>query len=801
MNASSGLLLDLRGVLRGLWRRPAHALGVVLTLALGIGVCAAMYSVVHGVMLKGLDYPEPDRLRVFGALDTRTTSEGMLAGAEAESLGTLRSVSSAGYFLWGGVTHTGADQPRMLSLILTGGEFFETLGVQPQLGRWLTAGDAHRDSGVVLSHALWQSLYGGDPEIVGKPFQVDWIQSTVVGVMPADFSYPAKGIDLWVGYDVAALRAEPAMFENARFLKGIARLAPGIDDAALARELRSHSQALGEQYGASLRDWQLRSQSMLDDEIGQVRPILLALLSIAVVALGVACANVVNLVLLRALARQRELAVHQALGASRLRLARRVFIETLALGLAATALGVLCAQLAVRGFVGLTDSHLPRAAEIGVDSQALLASLAIGVFASAVAALLPALRLWRRAPGEGLRGGGARVMGARGGVSRLLPVIACAVSVGGVAAALLLAGSVRHLERVPLGFEPSPVLMLQLFRDPDPGRGAFNRSLIEQLRGVPGVAAAATLSSAPFSPFGAIPVDVQVEGRDTAEPLRPRVRTASGPVQDVLGLTLLRGRWLNEGDHAEAEPVAVVNRAFADRVFGREDAIGRTVSVPPFGEAGERRHFRIVGVMDDARLDRVARVAEPELWLPDAQYWVSSVAVLARSHAEPGELVTPARKAIWALYPQQGIYTAQLLAAARDRQLSTPRFFARNAGAFALLALLLAAIGVHSVVAFQMAQRQREFALRLALGSAPRALAMRVLGGGLRLGLPAAALGAALGLGAAQLLRSVVIGVDAALWISPAVAAALLLAVVLLASAHSMRRALHVQPMEALRGD
>ncbi len=800
MRPISGILLDLDGAARHLWRRPAHAFGVILTLALGIGVCAAMYSVVHGVMLKGLDYPEPARLRVLGAIDTSTAGEGMLAGAEAESLGELRSFESAGYFLWGGVTHTGGEQPRMLSLILTGGEFFETLGVRPLLGRWLTAEDANRDSGVVLSHALWQSLYAGDPDVIGKPFQVDWIQSSVVGVMPAGFGYPAQGIDLWVGYDVARLRAEPGLFENARFLKGVGRLAAGVDEDALARELGSHSQALGEQYGASLRDWRLQAQSMLDDEIGEVRPVLLALMLIALLALGVACANVVNLVLLRGLARQRELAVHQALGASQGRLARRVFIETLLLGVIATALGVLSAGLAVRGFVGLADSALPRADEVGLDPQALAMAIAIGLLASLLAALLPALRLWRQPPAEGLRGG-VRVLQGRGGISRLLPIAACAVSVGGLAAALLLAGSVRHLEHVPLGFEPSGVLSLQLFRDPDPGQGAFNHSLIEQLRGVPGVASAATLSSAPLSGLGAVPVDVQVVGRDAFEPLRPRVRTASGPVQDVLGLNLLQGRWLLDSDHAEAEPVAIINRAFAERVFANQDPIGQSVSVPPFGVAGERRRFRIVGVMEDARMTRVAQRAEPELWLPDAQYWVSSVAVLARTHTDPGGLVTAAQKAVWGLYPDQGIYSTQLLANVRDRQLATPRFFARNAGAFALLALLLAAIGVHSVVAFQLAQRQREFALRLALGSAPRALALRVFEGGLRLGLPAALLGAALGLVFAQVLRGVVVGVDAAIWISPALAALLLLAVVLAASAHSMRRALRVQPMEALRGD
>lgn len=794
------LLPELRLALRGLLRQPGHALGVVLTLALGIAVCAAMYSVVHGVVLKGLDYPEPERLRVLGAQDLSAGGEGMLAGAEAERLAELGAVESAGYFLWGGATHTGGERPRMLTLILTGGEFFRTLGVQPQLGRWLTAGDANRDSGVVLSHQLWQDLYGGDPGIIGKPFQVDWIQSTVVGVMPPGFGYPVDGIDLWIGYDVAQLRAQPPLFENARFLKGIARLKPGVDEASLSAELAAFSQRLAGEH-APLRDWRLAATPMLDDEIGPVRPVLLALLLIAALALGVACANVVNLVLLRALARAQELAVHQALGASRGRLARRVFIETFALGALATGLGVLGAELALQGFVGLADSDLPRVDEIQLDAAGLLSVVAIGLAASLLAALLPAWRLLRADPARGLGGASGRVLAARGGVSRALPIAACAVSVGGLAAALLLAGSVRHLEQVPLGYTPEPVLMLQLFREPDPGRGAFNRALIEQLQAVPGVASAASLSSGPLSPLGSIPIDVQVLGRDAQEALRPRVRTASGPVQEVLGLGLRSGRWLESGDHADAEPVAVVNRAFAERVFGTQDPLGQRISLPPFGEAGPRKEFRIVGVMEDARLDTLAAPAEPEVWVPDAQYWVSSVALLLRAQAEPGALLKPAQEAIWSLHPNLGIYSTQRVAALRDRQLATPRFFARNAGAFAVLALLLAAIGVHSVVAYQMTRRQREFALRLALGSAPRALALRVLRAGLALGLPAAALGAGLGLLFGQVLRSVVVGVDGWLWSMPALAAALLLAVVVAASLRSMQRALRVQPMQALRAE
>ena len=249
--------------------------------------------------------------------------------------------------------------------------------------------------------------------------------------------------------------------------------------------------------------------------------------------------------------------------------------------------------------------------------------------------------------------------------------------------------------------------------------------------------------------------------------------------------------------------MALINRRFAERVFGRSDPLDQRLTLPPFGQGGERREFRIVGVMEDARLDHLSRPSEPEVWLPDAQYPVSSMAMLLRAAPgiDPGSLLKPAQQTIWAQFPQQGIYSTRRIAELRDQQLATPRFFARNAGAFALLALLLAAIGVHAVVAFQLACRRREFALRLALGAAPRALAGRVLATGLALGLPAAALGALLGYGFAQLLQSVVVGIDAGRWLSPALAAALLLVVVVLASLRSMRAALGVQPIAALRAD
>jgi len=799
----SCLIDDFRLSLRRIWRHPAYALGVLSTLALGIAVCAAMVSVVHGVVLKGLDYPEPERLLVLKSGNlSRGGEPGGLSMAEVDALAVpLPAIESSGYYFWDGATYLGSEHPRMLTAIRTGGEFFRTLGVAPLHGRWIDPSASPDETEVVLGHALWSELFGADPGVIGQPFRMQAITGRIVGVMPPEFGYPARGVGLWLNHDDRPLRAQTAMLLNARFLFGIARVSTGVDGATLARDLEQASQRVVDAHGSSFAEWRLQSSSMLDEMVGAVRPVLLALLLIAAMALLVACANVVNLVVLRGVARQQELAVHQALGAGSARLARLVFLETLLLGLLATALGIGLAWLSLTHFVGVGDSGLPRAREIALDAQALAASVGTGLVASLLAALLPAWRLHRAELGTVLRAGDGRVMGSSGAVGRVLPVAACAISVASLSAALLLGASVRQLERVPLGFEPEPVLALQVFRDAALASGPYSRELIERMQALPGVVSAATISSAPLSGIGAIPVDVAVAGREGTEPLRPFVRTVAGPVQDVLQLNLLRGRWLEAGDHSQAEPVAIVNRSFAERVFPEGDAIGQTITLPFFGTAGDRKPFRIVGVMADARTQRVASAPQPEVWLPDAQYGVSSVAILLRAQSDPGALQTPAQQAFWSRHPEQGIYQTLALASLRDRQLAAPRFFARNAGAFALLALLLAAIGVHSVVAFQMARREREFALRMALGAAPRVLAARVMRHGMALGLPAAALGALLGLGFAGVLRSVLVGSEGGAWLSVSLATLCLLAVVTLACLRSARRALRVQPMAALRSE
>jgi putative ABC transport system permease protein len=797
------LFTELRIAGRRVLRHPGYALGVVATLALGVAVCAAMYSVVHGVVIKGLDYPDPERIVVLRSANTATAGEPMaLSGAEAEMLGGLDEVlEAAGYFMWGGATYLGGDAPRMLTVFPVGGEFFRTLGVQPLLGRWLTAADAGSEGRVVLSHELWMELFGGDPAALGQTLRMDWIVAEIVGVMPPGFGYPARGPHLWIGYDPTEVRADPVLNRNARFFLSIARVRPGVSAEALADALARHSLAVAETHGPALADWRLQATRLLDDTIGHARPMLLAMLLIAVLALLVACANVVNLVVLRGVGRMHEFGVHQALGASHARLARLVFLETLILGLLATAAGVVLAALALEFFVGIADSGVPRSSDVRLDLGVAVIAAGFGLLASLLAAALPALKLRRLDAIGALRGGDGRVVVGLGFGARVLPVAACAVSVGGLAVAMLLAASVWRLERVPLGYDTDPVLYMQVFHGPEENPGQFNRGVIASVGAVPGVEAVATISSAPLVGIGNIPVDVVVPGRETREAFRPRVRTVAGPVEEVLGLTLLRGRWLDPGDRHDSQRVAVVNQAFADRVFPGADPIGQVVAIPPFGQGGDRIDFSIVGVMGDARMTSVAQSPVPEIWVPDAQYWVSSSAVLVRSAVPVANVLKPAQQAFWTMHPDQGIYMTQTLAAMRERQFATPRFFARNAGAFATLALLLAAVGVHSVVAFQMAQRQREFALRLALGSAPTGLARRALRQGLALGIPAAAVGAGLGVLFGRGLRGMVVDIaDAVVW-SATASGAMLLLVVLLASARSALAVLRVQPMAVLRNE
>ena len=223
MSTIAAPLNDLRLALRRLWRHPGYALGVVLTLALGIGVCAAMYSVVHGVVMRGLDYPQADRLVVLGSANTATGGEpGGLSLAEVDALaGPLPSIESSGYYFWDGATWLGGEHPKMISAIQVGGEFFRTLGTRPALGRWITPADQTPEGAVMLSHALWLELFDGDPDVVGRMFRMDPISAPIVGVMPEDFGYPARGVGIWLAHEDSALRAQPAIAINARFLFGI----------------------------------------------------------------------------------------------------------------------------------------------------------------------------------------------------------------------------------------------------------------------------------------------------------------------------------------------------------------------------------------------------------------------------------------------------------------------------------------------------------------------------------------------------------------------------------------------------
>lgn len=793
---------DLRLAMRRLARQPGYCLGLIATLALGIAVCAAMAGVVHGVLLKSLDYPQAERVVVLRSANAGNGGEPMpLSGAEVDSLAEADGIAAAGYYFWSGATLLGGQTPRMLTMFPVGGDFFGALGVQPLLGRTLTPDDTGGSGRIVLSHELWQELYGGDPGAIGQTLRMDWISGEIVGVMPRGFGYPIRGEHLWIAHDPARLRADPVLYRNARFFWAIARTQAGVAPAALADGLARHSQRLVGEHGEALDGWSLQARPLLEETVGAVRPVLYALFAIALLALLVACANAVNLVALRGIARRHELGVHQALGASGGQLARGAFAETALLGLAASVLGVGLAWIALRGFVGLSDSDLPRAEDVALDWPVALAAAGFGLLCSLLAAALPAWRLRRHDPLEALRSGHARTTGQLGTGGWLLPMIACAVSVGGLSAALLLLQYVRQLEHVPLGWQPQGVHSMQLFRDPEPQAGEYTRTLIERMRALPGVGAAATMSAQPLSAMGAIPVDVLVEGREQREPLRPKVRTVAGPVQDVLQLELRRGRWLDARDVAGAEPAALVNQRFADSVFAGGDAIGQVVAIPPFGRGGERIRFRIVGVMADARMQRVAEPAVPEIWLPDAQYWTSSVALLTRTSVPPASIDAAARTAFWELHPQQGVHASGPLVEEVDYQLAQPRFFARNASMFALLTLALAAVGLHSVIAWGMARRRREFALRLALGSAPRALAQRVLGHGYALAVPALAVGATLGWGFSRALEGALVGVEGAPLASIGIAALLLLATVALASARSVAAALRVQPMAVLRQD
>lgn len=801
-------LTHIRFGFRSLRRTPGVAFVAVLILALGIGLSTAVFTVANAVLLRRLPVHDQDRLIVlWGLTPDRAFNYPLGLSDGREFAREARALERAALFLYNGagpLPIRDGDQVSQLRRALVSGDFFDVLGVQPALGRALRREDDVRGAApvVVLSHAAWQGRFDADPEVLGRQIVTygDGTANTIVGVMPQGLDFP-QGTDFWAP-------VVPSMSPEALSLMGfyvIGRLAPGATPTNSADELT----AFFRREEASSWQRELRGVANMWPRlvVGEVRSALIAFAAAAGLLLLITCINVANLLLVRGFARVREVAVRASLGASRSRIVLQLLTESALLAVAGGALGVAVAAGAVQSFVALAPAGLPRLDEIHLNATALIGAIAITVIALMLFALAPAILTSRIQLQRALRSD-TRQSASRG--SRL----ATEASVAGqlalalvvLAAAGLIARSLLKLERAELSLEPSHLLIgelalrHELYADPDEQRALLER-LVPQVEAIPGVLAVSPVVAVPFSGMGGW------DGKPTAEGQSPE-EAAANPMLNMevvspgyfvtLGVPVLQGRSFTEQDREDAPPAVVVSESAAQHYWPGDNPIGKRLTMGPDLE----RRFTVIGIVPDTRY-RDLRDARPSIYFPLGQSFFpfAPTRLAIRTANRPNELVPTIRRVISEAEPGVDLASAAPFEAFLDRPLAQPRLNALLLGVFAGTAVVLAAVGLFSVMATMVGQRTRELGIRLALGAAPRDLRRMMMRRGLMIGSVGLLLGLVGALLGNNLLAALLYEVSPTDGLTLVLAGALLLTVAGLASAIPARSSTRVDPLVALRAD
>jgi predicted permease len=797
-------LRDLRHGARLFRQRPGFTAVVVLTLALGIGANAILFSLVNSVLLNPLPYADPGRLVFVAQHREGETYNGASYDDykdfrdRARSFAQLAAVSPQWTF-----TLTNVSEPQRLRGLYASANLFPALGVSPARGRAYTPEEDRAGAGrvVVISHELWQRQFGGDASVLGKSLALDGEPHTIVGVMPAGFRFFAES-DLWV-----PLAQNPVVNRGrgVRLLSIFGRLGDGVAREQAEAEIVSVAAQLEGEYAATNKGFSARVVPLHEHVTGGARPALLVLLGAVGLVLLIACANVANLTLARAASRRREFAVRAALGAGRLALTRQVLTESLLLGAAGGATGLLLAVWGVDLLLAVGPENIPRRAEIGIDSRVVLFTLAVSLLTGALFGLAPALRASRAQLGEALKSGARAGDGPRAARLRSSLVVAeVALSIMLVAGAGLLVRSFVRLLEVDPGFRPDNLVSLAVILPqssyPQPEqRAQFYRRLEERLKALPGVESVGAVTRLPLGPAGNITSTLAVEGRPAAEGARPEVdfRRASPDYFRTMGVPLVAGRFFAEEDADESRPTAIVNEAFARKYWPGESALGKRVRLGPNSDAAP--WITVVGVVGNVRHTGLDSEPRPEVYRHLLTSPPTGPVVVVRTTADPSALVPTLGAAVRELDRGIPAATAQTMREIIARSVAERRFLMLLLAAFAGAALVLASVGIYGVVSNTVAQRTHEIGVRMALGATRRDVLRLVI----RQGMTPAVLGLALGLAGAlaltRVMRGLLFGVGAR---DPATlaASALLLAAVALAACYlPARRATKVDPMVALR--
>jgi len=797
------LLKDLRYGVRGLLKRPGFTLVALIALALGIGANTAIFSLVNAVLVQPLPFAEPDRLVwMWGNIRQggNRASVSPLDFLDYRQQNTTFEHFAASFSVPAHAILTGNGEPERLTAGGVTGNYFQALGVSPALGRTFVLENEKpaSDHVTILSFGLWQRRFGGDAEIIGKTIILNGESYAVLGVMPKDFNFP-RSSELW--FPMSFDRYEGMKQRKAHFLRPIGRLKPGVTIAQAQADTDAIARRLEQAYPDTNTGWNLRLVSLRDQLVGNTKPTLYILLGAVGFVLLIACANVANLLLVRAAARQKEIALRTALGASRLRIVRQMLTESTLLALLGGVLGALLAAWGIDLLVLVSADNLPPTAHVRIDATVLIFTLLVSLVTGVLFGLAPAFRTMKLNLCDSLKEGGRSVgEGVQRNITRsVLVVIESAVAVVLLVGSGLLIKSLVRLQNVSPGFDSSNVLTMRIDLPEEKyttteKRTNFFQQLETRLGGLAGVESVGLISELPLS---GQPNDIPytVEGRPPASPdqmFDDDFRRVNTQYFRAFHIPLLRGRNFTDQEVAKEAKVLLISDLLAKQVFPNEEPIGHRLILGIGGEA-----YEIVGVVGDIRHHGLENQPSPAMYLPTCES--SEMNLVIRAQGDPANLAAAVRREVKAIDPDQPVAAVKTMDEWLTTAVSGPRYRTSLLGLFALVALILASTGIYGVMSYSVMQRTHEIGIRMALG-AQRFDVLKLV---VRQGMSLVVIGVSLGLlGAVALTRvmsSLLFEVTPKDPLTFTAVALFLAAVALIACYIPARRATRVDPLVALR--
>ena len=814
----AGFWYDLKHVCRALLKTPGFAAAAVIVMALGIGANTAIFGIVNGVLLRPLPYGDPDRLVQLWHTPPQKQFPGMtrfsLSAANYLDWQQQNTVfeASAVYRFWQ-FRLTGKGDPQMVRAARVEPTFFSVMGVQPVLGRPIDRGDdtVASEHIVVLSHKLWNTQFGGDPQIVGKNIHLDGQPYTVIGVMPPSFDKPVWA-SLWTPLiwtpEEKAVRSEHSM-------AAVARLRPGVSVQQAQAQLDTIAARIAEQYPADAAGWGAAVVPLRDETVGDVRKPLLILLGAVAFVLLIACANVANLMLARTIDRRKEIAIRTAFGAKRMRIMRQVLSESVLLSVCGGAVGLVVAHFGTTLVVNFLGASLPRLSEIRIDATVLAFTFVTAVLTGAIAGGAPAWRMSKSDPNDALKQGLGRLDASSTGTRTrgVLVVLEVALSLVLLVGAGLMIRTLWNLQSVNPGFEPDHVLTMRIgvaandFTT-EQQQVQFYGDVLRRVRALPGVQYAGLADDLPLQGGSVQPV--AVDGQAPAEMAHQpevSVRLISPQYLRAMGIPIVRGREFTDADTATSPGVVVVSESMAKQFWPNEDPIGKRLTLTFFPKT-VREVVGVIGDVKDRGLDSqdsvsmlywpVAQFYMPPVW---GQFRARPLNMAVRTATEPASITPAIRKVVHDISPTTPLIDVRPMNEIVAESLSPQRFNMLLLAAFAGLALVLAAVGLYSVLAYATRQRAKEIGIRMALGAEISDVLRMVLFEGLRPTLIGVAIGITAAISLSHVLATLIYGVTATDVSTYVAVAAILTSVSFFASIIPAYRATRVDPVRTLRDE